>query len=288
MAMYAAKQRGSGCLVYEHEHDRHRPERLALVSDLREAIDAGQLMLQYQPQVAMDSGAVVGVEALVRWRHPRRGLVPPDDFIPLAEQAGLIGRVTSWVLDTALEECSRWQAQGRELALSVNVSVRDLHDPAFPSMVERLLAKHQVPAELLTIEITENSLMADVKRAGALLCTLRRRGVRLSVDDFGTGYSSLAYLKGLPLDELKLDRSFIRELVDTSTDRAIVRATIALGHDLGLKVVAEGVEDTATIELLRSLGCDLVQGYAISRPLSRPDLLPWLLSQSDACQARAA
>jgi len=288
MAMYAAKQAGSGCLVYAPEHDRHRPGRLALVSELREAIAHNELVLYYQPQVAIASRAVTGVEALVRWQHAKRGLLGPDEFIPLAEETGLIGPLSRWVLERALATCRAWQDAGLDLAMSVNLSMRDLHDPHLPATVAALLDAHEVEPRRLKIEITESSLMANPGRASDVLGQLRALGVQVAVDDFGTGYSSLAYLKGLPVDELKLDRSFVRDLVRSSADRAIVRSTVSLGHDLGLSVVAEGVEDQATYELARHLGCDLAQGYLLARPLSADQLLAWLETRSGPLQSAAA
>ncbi len=268
IAMYVAKRSNRGFVVYAPEHDQHSPERLALVGELRRAIDTDELTLQYQPKIDLETSRCIGAEALIRWQHPQRGMIPPDQFIPLAEQTGLIRPLSRWVLGAALRQARAWHDEGFEIPIAVNLSMRDLHDTELPETVANLLATWQVPSARLMVEITENGLMAEPARALQTVIGLRAMGIRIAIDDFGTGYSSLAYLKRLPVDELKIDRSFVRELAEDQDDLAIVRSTISLGHDLGLRIVAEGVEDAATLSLLQELGCDIGQGYHISRPLT--------------------
>jgi diguanylate cyclase (GGDEF)-like protein/PAS domain S-box-containing protein len=287
MAMYAAKQAGSGCLVYQPQYERHRPDQLALISELRDATTLNQLVLHYQPQVRLHDGSVDGVEALIRWQHPTRGLLSPEHFVPFAESTGLIGSVTRWVLDEALRRCRMWSDQGMDLSMSVNVSMRDLQDGWLPTTIQELLDLHGVSPDSLKIEITESTFMANPAGTSQVLNDLRRLGVKVSMDDFGTGYSSLAYLKNLPVDELKLDRTFVRDLPRTRADHAIVKAAVALGRDLGLTLVAEGVEDEQTLRILRSLGCDLVQGFEVSRPLPPVELEAWLRSRNNPAEQAA-
>ena len=275
VAMYAAKRTGEGWAVYNPAHDRSSPDRLALLTDLRGAIAGGELALHYQPKVELATGRVRRVEALVRWQHPRRGLLPPAQFIPLAEQTGLMGPLTLWVLGEALRQCARWRQAGLALGVNVNLSMANLHDPALPEAVAGLLQAHGVAPADLRLEVTESAMAADMTRTIATLERLATLGVHIAVDDYGTGYSSLAYLKRLPVDELKIDKGFVRHLATDETDATIVRSTIGLGHNLGLRVVAEGVEDHATLELLRVMGADAVQGYYVSRPLPPDDLERW-------------
>jgi EAL domain-containing protein (putative c-di-GMP-specific phosphodiesterase class I) len=246
------------------------------VSELRTAVLGGALDVHVQPQAALAGGRITGVEALVRWEHPALGPIGPDEFIPVAERSGLIGPLTSQVLDASLAACATWQARGHDLGVAVNLSTRSLHEPDLVEHVARLLACHGVPAEKLTLEVTEGAVMVDPTRSVAVLHRLRDLGVRLSVDDFGTGYSSLSYLQRLPVQEVKIDRSFVAALHSGSENVAIVRAIIDLGRHLGLEVVAEGVEDQATWDLLTSLECDLVQGWHLARAMPIDDLLPWL------------
>lgn len=280
VAMYTAKRERTGFARYSPQLDGYSPARLALVGDLRRALDVGELLLHFQPKVDLRSGRVDSAEALVRWRHPQRGLVPPGEFIPLAEHTGLIKPLTRWVLDAALRECRVWLDAGWEVSIAVNASAHDLHESSFPEMLAQLLATHAVPARYLRVEVTEGAMMADFGRAQEILTRVRALGIGVSIDDFGTGYSSLAYLKHLPVDELKIDRSFVRNLATDVGDAAIVQATIALGHALGLSVVAEGAEDVATMNLLASLGCDRVQGYVVSKPLSSAELTRWLATRA--------
>jgi EAL domain-containing protein (putative c-di-GMP-specific phosphodiesterase class I) len=250
--------------------------RLAMVSELRRAIDRNELSLYFQPKVSLQSGNITCAEALVRWQHPRHGMLGPDLFIPIAEQTGLIRPLARWVMDAALRQVNRWRQEGLDLGVAVNLSMRNLHDPEIADMIRQLLTRWAVPPACLTIEITESSLMADAARAMEVLARLRAMGVGVSIDDFGTGYSSLAYLKRLPVHELKIDKSFVAHMASDDNDAAIVRSTVGLAHDLGLHIVAEGVEDQETWDLLTALGCDVAQGYFISRPLPALVLGEWL------------
>jgi diguanylate cyclase (GGDEF)-like protein len=273
VAMYVAKRAGRGFAVYSPDQDQHSPDRLAMVGELRRAIEGDELTLHYQPKVSLRTSRCIGVEALIRWQHPLHGMIPPDQFIPLAEQTGLIKNLSQWVLNAALKQARDWLAEGLDVPIAVNLSMRDLHDPELPDTVAGLLRRWEVEPRQLAVEITENGLMADPARALQTITGLRVMGIRIAIDDFGTGYSSLAYLKRLPVDELKIDRSFIRDLASDDDDLAIVRSTISLGHDLGLTIVAEGIEDAGTWDLLRRLGCDIAQGYFIGRPMSAAALV---------------
>ncbi len=292
VALYAAKEERGRWSVYDPEQDPHTPERLALLGELRDGIERGELELRYQPKCDLPGGEVTGVEALARWRHPRKGLLPPDEFIPLAENTGLITALTLDVLERAMRQARRWAEAGRPLGVAVNLSVRHLSDPHLPAKVEQVLRRHGVPATALTLEVTESTIMKDPGRAMTVLAGLRALGVRIGVDDYGTGYSSLAYLRQLHVDELKIDRSFIGNLTGSDNDEVIVRSTIELGHNLGLVVVAEGVEHAETWARLRELGCDMVQGYFVARPLPADEFDAWLLgwdrSYADSAHRPAA
>lgn len=276
IAMYMAKQSHDGYTVYATDRDQTSPRRLALMGELRHAIDDNQLFPLYQPKINLQRGRVVGVETLLRWQHPNFGVIPPDQFIPLAEQTGLIKPLTMWVLTAALRQCRLWLEAGLEFSVAVNLSVRNLLDPQLPSQVGELLKRCEVAPQFLELEITESIIMADPIRAMEILSELRKMGIGLSIDDFGTGYSSLGYLKKLAVDEIKIDKSFVKEMAHNEDDTAIVRSTIDLAHNLGLKVVAEGVEDQETLDRLVALGCDEAQGYHISRPIPAPDLTRWM------------
>lgn len=275
IAMYAAKRAQGGVETYSPNHDRHSSERLTLVGALRRAIATDELSLHYQPQVECVTGDLAGVEALVRWWHPERGLIGPDQFVPLAEQSGLIRQLTRWVLAGALSQSSGWRHFREEVRLSVNLSSHDLLDVGLPGFVACQLARWRFPAERLTLEITESALLADADRAVDVLAQIRKLGVRVALDDFGTGYSSLSYLKDWPVDEVKVDRSFVQHLVADNRGRAIVGATIDLAHSLGLEVVAEGVENAAILQLLAEMGSDRAQGYYIARPLPPSQVMAW-------------
>ncbi|MEP6761006.1 MAG: EAL domain-containing protein [Sporichthyaceae bacterium] len=274
VAMYVAKRTHRGVVVYDRADDEHSPERLRLLADLAVAIESGQLVLHYQPKVGVD-GSLQGVEALVRWQHPERGLLPPAEFIPAAERTGLIHALTDVVLADAVAQAKLWYDAGTATPVAVNVSTRTLLDVGFADRVMAQLAVHRMPPSLLCIEITETTIMEDPDRARAVLTRLAEAGVRLSIDDFGTGYSSLAYLKTLPVHEIKIDRSFVAAMTHSEPDRVIVDSTVALGRRLGLAVVAEGVEDEATRDALVGLGCELAQGFLFSRPVPAADLRAW-------------
>jgi diguanylate cyclase (GGDEF)-like protein len=259
-------------LAYRIEQESGRLERMQLLSDLRVAVDERQFALVFQPQVALTTGEVVGVEALVRWHHPRRGVVPPDAFIGVAESSGLITQVTAIVLDEALAALARLRAAGHDVRMAVNASARHLTDASLPSTVDAALARHGVPAAALTLEVTETSILGEPAHADVVVSALRRSGVTIAVDDYGTGQASLAYLKRLDVDELKIDKTFVIDMGVDPADATIVRSTIELGHDLGLRIVAEGVEDAATFHLLRELGSDVAQGWHVGRPMTEPAL----------------
>jgi diguanylate cyclase (GGDEF)-like protein/PAS domain S-box-containing protein len=277
-AMYAAKRAKSGYSVYAEGQEEDSPAGVPLIGKLRYAIDQFELVLHYQPIISALDGATAKVEALVRWGHPSHGLLPPDDFIPSAEQSDLIKPLTAWVLNEALGQVHAWAKAGIDTGVSVNLSARNLLDTELPDAVEELLRTWQVSPEKLSLEITERNIIAS--EAEDTLARLHALGVQISVDDFGTGYSSLAYLKRLPVNEIKIDKSFVQDMVTNWDGAAIVRSTIDLGHNLGLKVVAEGVEDQATQDLLREYGCDFIQGYHISRPAAAAPLGPWLRARA--------
>jgi diguanylate cyclase (GGDEF)-like protein len=272
IAMYAAKEGGGGHAMFEPRLDRFSPRRLSLAGGMRSAIQNGEITLYFQPKAELGSGRVIGVEALARWNHPTLGLVGPSEFVPIAEQTGLITPLTSYVLDAALRQVREWRDRGEELSVAVNLSARSFLDAQLAVEIPRLLEKWGVDAGRLELEITESMLMLDPGRAQATLERLSRIGLTLSVDDFGTGYSSLANLKRLPVDCIKIDKSFVMDMAIDASDAAIVRSTIDLAHNLGLRVVAEGVESHQAWTRLRELGCDLAQGFYVSRPLPAPDL----------------
>jgi diguanylate cyclase (GGDEF)-like protein len=276
IAMYVAKETRGGYEVYNPERDPNRRQRISSPSDLREATELGQLCLHFQPKVDMDSGAARGVEALVRWNHPTLGLLGPGEFIPLAERAGLMGQLTTFVLARALEQCQAWSRDGFDLRLAVNLSVQSLYDDAFPSLVAGLLERSEVDPSRLILDVTESTVMADPRRAQPVLADLGSIGVTLAIDDFGTGYSSLAYLRQLPVSELKIDKSFVLGMATDSDDAVIVHSTIDLGRRFGLEVVAEGVESGRVWHLLHRLGCDLAQGSFVCPPLPPEQLTGWL------------
>ena len=282
LAMYAAKAGRSCAVVYDEARHGSGRYRLEAVAQLRRAIDEGELVLHHQPKLSLRTGRVDGVEALVRWQHPERGLLFPDAFVELAESAGLMGPLTRRVLDAALAQRRAWADRGRELTVAVNVSPSNLVDEGFPDEVAGLLARHGVPATALVLEVTESLLMADRERAVRVLSALRETGVGISIDDYGTGYSSLAYLASLPVTELKLDRTFVSALNDSDRSASIVTSTLQLAHALGLVFVAEGAEDRATVDALAALGCDVVQGYHLSRPLPAEQLEQWLEARTAA------
>jgi diguanylate cyclase (GGDEF)-like protein len=286
-AMYTAKTERTGFSSYIPGQDDATPGRLALLGELRQAFDRNELVLHYQPKVAVDTGELLGVEALVRWLHPKRGLLAPAEFLKLAEETTLIHRLTSRVLELALGLSRQWLDRGMALPVSVNISARSLLDGKFPANVADHLTAAGVPATMLCLELTESSLISDPDKALAILGELHRMGVRLSIDDFGTGYSSMAYLKILPVDELKVDRSFVRDMAIDPSDAVLVQSTVDLGHNLGLSVVAEGVEDGATLAALKKIGTDVVQGYYLGRPMAADKLDGWLANHLAVAEAGA-
>jgi diguanylate cyclase (GGDEF)-like protein len=277
IAMYVAKEERSVIETYSTDRDRHSTSRLGLLGALRKAIDDGELELHYQPKVSLSLGTVTGVEALVRWRHPTRGLVLPDEFVPLAESSGLMHKLTAMVVDTALAQAAEWWELGLQVPVAVNVSARDLHGPGLARTVADGLERHGLPSEAIRLELTERILMAEPARVAEGLAELDRLGVRLSLDDFGTGYSSLVLLQRLPVSEIKVDRSFVQRMAESSEDVTIVRSIIDLAHALGIDAVAEGVENDAAWDTLGALGCDSAQGWYIARPMSADAVTEWLL-----------
>ncbi|HTY70995.1 MAG TPA: EAL domain-containing protein [Actinomycetes bacterium] len=277
IAMYVAKEERCGIETYSPDRDRHSTGRLGLLGALRRAIDEGELELHYQPKVSLGRGTVTGVEALVRWRHPTRGLVLPDDFVPLAESSGLMHKLTASVVDEALAQAAQWWDRGLKVPVAVNVSARDLHGAGLARTVSEGLTRHRLPAEAIRLELTERILMAEPARVADSLAELDRLGVRMSLDDFGTGYSSLVLLQRLPVSEIKVDRSFVSRMAVSSEDVTIVRSIIDLAHALGIDAVAEGVESDASWDTLCALGCDSAQGWYVARPMTADAMTEWLV-----------
>ncbi len=277
VAMYNAKDAQTEYKLYEAEQNQHSVRRLSVLTEMRHALATDAIVVHFQPIIDLEHRRVRGAEGLVRWQHPEHGLIPPAAFVQTVEQTGLIGPLTRHVLERAIAECAAWRRDGRDLSVAVNLSVRNLLDHDLPKQIDRLLTAHSLPPDALQLEITESMIMSDPDRALATVSRLSALGVRLSVDDFGTGYSSLANLRRLPIDELKIDRSFVSPMLRDESDLIIVRSTINLGHDLGLNVIAEGVEDGATLYELAQLGCDLAQGYHVSRPMPPDAFNAWLL-----------
>jgi len=279
IAMYKAKTSGDGHHVYSDTDNADGATRLRTVDELQAAMTSDQLVLHYQPKIDLDTGDVHAVEALVRWDHPTRGLLYPDAFLTLVEASGLMRAMTRLVLGMALDQAADWQGQGRHLTIAVNLSASSLVDADLPEEIFAMLAARGVPPGALQLEITEEFLMADRDRAHSILTRLRNGGVQISIDDYGTGYSSLSYLRDLPIDELKLDQSFVFPMADDARAAALVASTIDLAHSLGLRMVAEGVETTVAYSELRRLGCDQAQGYFMSRPLPAAQLEHWLCNR---------
>jgi predicted signal transduction protein with EAL and GGDEF domain len=280
VAMYEAKAAHHPFARYEASRDDNNLSRLVLLGDLRRAIAGGELTLYYQPKINSDTGALSSVEALVRWQHPTLGLLQPDEFIPLAESTAIIHALTTEVLRLALTQARQWADAGRPIPVSVNISARSLLDPTFPAQVRELLDAHGVPPQLLSLELTETAVMTDRDLALTVLQALDAMNVSLSIDDFGTGYSSMSYLKTLPVKELKIDRSFVMGMANDPDSAVIVRSAVDLGHNLGMTVVAEGVEDGMARSELAGMGCDLVQGYEICRPVPARELELWIETHS--------
>ncbi len=279
VAMYVAKGEQTGIEVYDAARDPNSPQRLGTVTALREALDLGHLELHYQPKVSLADGTVMGTEALVRWRHPERGLIPPEEFVPLAERTGLVHRVTRYVLTAALAQVADWWARGLHVPVAVNVSMRDLQEADLADLVVRELDRRALPPEALVLEVTESVLVQDPGQAVATLRELAELGVHSSLDDFGTGYSSLLLLEQLPVQELKIDRSFVRRLDELGGDQSMVRSIVGFAHGLGLTVVAEGVETTECWKALRDLGCDVAQGFRVALPMPGHEATRWLLER---------
>lgn len=281
VAMYIAKRANSGVAVFDESFDRNREDSLSLMGELRRAVEQNQLVLNFQPKVALSTGMGRHVEALVRWQNPERGIVPPDQFIPFAERTGYIKAITRWVIERAIVEAAHWRRTGLDVGVSINISAQDLARQDLPKILSGLLDGHSVPPESICLEITESAIMDDPKAALATLDRLHAMRFRLSIDDFGTGYSSLSYLKRLPVQELKIDKSFVMNMANDADDAAIVRSTIDLAHNMGLMVVAEGIENQQIWDLLESWGCDYGQGYFVSRPLTSTKLEEWYARESE-------
>ena len=295
VAMYTAKTDQLGIALYDHGKDHHSVRHLTLTGELRHAIDEGLLSFHYQPKIDIKSEFVVSVEALARWIHPVHGNVPPDEFILHAERTGLIGDLTRWAFDTALKDLVNWQQKGFDLSIAINLSARNLHEEGLPDMLDGMIRDYGVEPDRLVLEITESAIMIDPERAMEVVERLADLGFMLSIDDFGTGYSSLSYLRRLPVQELKIDQSFVAQMDESDGDLVIVRSTIDLAHNLGLTVVAEGIESGGHITLLRELGCDVGQGFHISQPLRESELTQWLensdwhvATRSDTAAAKSA
>lgn len=275
VAMYQAKKKNSGIMVYDTTLERCNTRRLTLMGELRKAIINNELAAYYQPKIDIKTGIINEVEALVRWKHKIHGLIPPDDFIPIAEQTGIIKQLTLWMLHESLMQCAKWKREGINLRVAVNLSASDLLDAGFSDTVIRTLKTHHMSPDNLQLEITESAVMIDADRSLEVLTRLSTLGIRLSVDDFGTGYSSLSYLSKLPVNELKIDKSFVINMESNSNNAIIVQATIDLGHNLGLEVVAEGTENATDILRLQRLGCDKAQGYYFTKPLDAEEFKNW-------------
>ncbi|CAN5356350.1 hypothetical protein BH11PSE11_BH11PSE11_37780 [soil metagenome] len=287
IAMYAAKNEGRGFCWYLPEFDLHSRRRLSLISTLQEAIDRNELFLEYQPKIDLSDSRLNGFEALVRWQHPEHGLIMPADFIPLAETNEVIGSLTRWVLLEAIRQCARWHEAGLEISIAINISARNLSDETLDGYLADCLALHDFPASCVELELTESALMTHPGQAMEILQALRTRGLRIAIDDFGTGYSSLAYLARLPVSTLKVDQTFVRNMVRSKSDEQIVRSVIGLAHQCDLRVVAEGVEDEATLFALLRMGCDLAQGYLISAPMTVAEADRWIEDHQASAKDRS-
>ncbi|MEA2134650.1 MAG: hypothetical protein QOC68_2559 [Solirubrobacteraceae bacterium] len=288
VAMYDAKKSQGRIETYSIERDPYSPARLSLLGELRRAIEGDELVLHYQPKISLATDRVTGVEALVRWEHPEHGLLQPEHFVPLAERTGTIAHLTRWVLDAALRQCAEWRLTYPDLTVAVNLAAANVLDVGLPMMVQELLDEHGLPGDALECEVSEYTVMSDPQRVTEVLATLRGLGVRLSLDDFGTGQASLAHLKQLPLDEVKIDRAFVTSMADDDGDAVIVRSTIDLARNLGLEVVAEGVETESVLDALIELRCSSAQGFYLSRPLPAAELAAWLGNRPTNPRTRAA
>jgi diguanylate cyclase (GGDEF)-like protein/PAS domain S-box-containing protein len=276
-AMYSAKEANVGYAFHNQEHESQTPEQLALIVEMRGAMERDEFELYYQPKLHLSSGLMTRAEVLIRWNHPKRGFLSPAAFIPIAERTGLIKPMTDWVIDRMLKQCRQWHDTGAPVHVAVNISAKSLQEQALPVKIQAALDKWNIDARFMKIEITESSIMADPAHALAITSMLQSMGVRLSLDDFGTGFSSLTNLRQLPIDELKIDKSFVMGMTASEADTTIVRTMVDLAHNLGKQVCAEGVEDELTWRRLGEMGCDLAQGYWISKPLPAGDFLAWLV-----------
>jgi EAL domain-containing protein (putative c-di-GMP-specific phosphodiesterase class I) len=285
-AMYSARHAHGGPVIWEPVYEVEGQRRLAVVMALREALASGAIGVSFQPKIESTTLNVTGVEALARWTHPALGAIGPDEFIPLAEASGLMGPLTSSVLRQALTACKGWQRRGGRVGVAVNVSADTVMDPSFVTEVAALLTSTNVSPDLLTLELTEGVVMDDPALAAERMAELRALGIKLSVDDFGTGYSSLTYLKGLPVDEVKIDKGFVDDVVQDAADRAVVRAVVDIAHTMGMRVVAEGVEQEEQHRVLRDLGVDEMQGYLHARPMPALDTAQWLRRREATAYSR--
>ncbi len=276
VALYAAKQDSKRYTMYSSQLDKHNPHRLTMMGELRQAIENDELVLHFQPKISLHTHSIIGVEALVRWNHPKHGFMPPDDFISMAERTGLIKPLSIWVLNHALGQAEKWHSQNLKLSIAINLSPTTFLDTELPNLIIGMLSLYDIPADFVIFEITESSMIKDPDLAMEIMNRLTDKGIKISIDDFGTGYSSLAYLKNLPASEVKIDKSFVTDMLKNNNDTVIVKSIIDLGHNLSLNVVAEGVEDKETAVRLKALGCDVLQGYYFSKPLSNNNFLNWL------------
>jgi len=276
LALFTAIQSHQQYTIYSNDLDKNSPHRITMMGELRKAIDNDELVLYYQPKINLETDRISGVEALVRWQHPEHGFLPPDEFIPMAERTGLIKLLSIWVLKEALGQAEKWHNKNLKLNIAINLSPTTFLDSDLPDLIIGMLSIYDIPAEYVILEITESSMIKDPDLAMEILNRLTKRGLKISIDDFGTGYSSLAYLKKLPVSEIKIDKSFVSDMLKNDNDAVIVKSIIDLGHNLSLNVVAEGVEDKKTAARLKTLGCDVLQGYYFSKPLSNKDFLGWL------------
>ncbi len=288
VAIHAAKRRRSGVAVFSYSHDERALKRLEMSSDLPSAIAGGQLVMHYQPQLDVETGVVRAAEALVRWEHPERGLIAPDLFLPIAEEIGLMNRLTEWVLRAAISQIKAWNAIGLRIRLSVNLSAEDLRDGKLSATIARLLAHYDIDAEQLCLELTETTLTTEAERAAECLRTLHASGIRISIDDFGTGYSSLSHLKQFPVDELKIDKQFVMGMHEDPNDAAIVRSTIELAHRLGIDVVVEGVESRDTYSAISKMRAECAQGFLIGRPMTAASFEAWMVANRRTDSAASA
>jgi len=274
VARYLAKERQNSFVIYSPEHDQYSPQRLSLLGELRKGIKTGALFMLYQPKLnGPGLGEIKTAEALVRWNHAKHGIIPPNDFIPMAERSGMIKDLSKYVINKVIKQIAEWQSDGHDICVSVNLSAQDLLDPELPDVLAELLASHEVPASQLVVEITETAIIADPEMAMQVMLRLAEMGVKMSIDDFGTGHSGLSYLKKMPVSEIKIDRSFVMDMMENSNDEEIVKSTIGLAHSLGLEVVAEGVETQESADRLRELGCDSLQGFFYSKPVSPEEFI---------------